>query len=86
MAPTLNSDSGREGESSRLCVQLGAKAENVLGQFDLVNAPAQLVYQTLNRTANASHRTMERAGIYPNFDHEKATTLPDINPSVGPQA
>ena len=86
LTPTFDRDSGRKGESSRVRVQLGTKAQNVLGQFDLIAMASQLVYQALDRTPNAGHRTMERASIDPNSDHEKPTRSPDIKPSVGPQA
>jgi hypothetical protein len=86
LTPTLNSDSGWKGEASRICVQLGAKAQHIFSQFNFVNMATQLVYQTLNRSANAGHRTMERASINGHFDHEKPTRLPDIKPSVGPKA
>ena len=86
MTPTLDGDSSREWKSPCICVQLGAKAQNVLSQFKIVGMLAQLVYQSFNCSANTSHRTMERASIDPNSDHEKPTRLLDIKPSVGPKA
>jgi hypothetical protein len=86
LGPTLNCDSGGEGKSSGICVQFGSKAENVLGQFNLIATTSQLADQALNCSTNSGHRTMERASIDPNSDHEKPTRSPDIKPSVGPEA
>jgi hypothetical protein len=67
-------------------MQLGAKAQNVLGQFNLIAVTSQLVYQALNCPTNSRHRTMEWASIDPDFDHEKPTRSPDIKPSVDAKA
>jgi hypothetical protein len=85
-SPTLNCDSGGEGKSSGICVQFRAKAQNVLGQFDLIAVSSQLVYQALNCSTNSGHWTVQRASINPNSDHKKLPRSQDIKPSVGPEA
>jgi hypothetical protein len=84
--PALDGDSGWKGETARICMQFGTKAEHIFGEFDLVIMPTQLVYQVRNCSADTGHWTMQWASINPNSDHKKLPRSPDIKPSVGPKA
>jgi hypothetical protein len=84
--PALGSDSGWKGESPRIRVQLGTKAEDIFAEFDFVSMSTQLGYQILNCSPDTGHRTVQGPSINPNSDHEKLPRSQDIKPSVGPKA
>jgi hypothetical protein len=84
--PALDGDSSWKGESARICMQFGTKAQHIFAEFDFVSMSTQLGYQILNCSPDTGHRTVQGPSINPNSDHEKLPRSQDIKLSVGPKA
>jgi hypothetical protein len=85
LTPTFDGHPGWKWESLSIFVQFGPKTYDVFGEIDR-SLLTKLSNHPIDGSADARDRTMERANIDSDSDHEKLLRLQGIKPIVGPEA